>query len=207
LPSELHVRLAQLDSTLARLQGKSGGELRAGVQEIGSILRRMSSVADRGGQPAQAELRRLIEERKEQLRQAEPVHDLQDVDAAAVDTWVGSGEGAKLFPEVFGASIPAEGAVVGVAETEALRSEHTYPPAPSMETLNLRKPEPGFRIAADGEGMGASSGIHTVRRNRSRGHEVGAKDTLPDGEEFLELVSGRVYELLMEELEQAFESR
>jgi len=96
---------------------------------------------------------------------------------------------------------------VRTAETEALRSEHTYGPAPSMETLNLRKPEPGFRIAGEGEGMGASSGIHTARRNRSRGHEVGAKDTLPDGEEFLELVSGRVYELLMEELEQAFESR
>jgi hypothetical protein len=96
---------------------------------------------------------------------------------------------------------------VRTAEGEALRSEHTYGRPPSMETLNLRKPEPGFRIAADGEGMGASSGIHTARRNRSRGHEVGAKDALPDGEEFLELISGRVYELLMEELEQAFESR
>jgi len=96
---------------------------------------------------------------------------------------------------------------VRTAETEALRSEHTYGPGPSMETLNLRKPEPGFRIAGDGEGMGVSSGIHTARRNRSRGHEVGAKDTLPDGEEFLELISSRVYELLMEELEQAFESR
>jgi hypothetical protein len=29
----------------------------------------------------------------------------------------------------------------------------------------------------------------------------------PDGEDFLEQVSGRVYELLMEELEHAFESR
>jgi hypothetical protein len=30
---------------------------------------------------------------------------------------------------------------------------------------------------------------------------------MPDGDEFLEKVSGRVYELLMEEIEQAFESR
>jgi hypothetical protein len=29
----------------------------------------------------------------------------------------------------------------------------------------------------------------------------------PDGDEFLEKVSGRVYELLMEELEESFESR
>jgi hypothetical protein len=30
---------------------------------------------------------------------------------------------------------------------------------------------------------------------------------MPDGEEFLEKVSGRVYELLLDELEQSFESR
>ena len=96
---------------------------------------------------------------------------------------------------------------VRTAEGEALHSEHTYGPSPSMETLNLRRPEPGFRLAADGEGMGASSGIHTAKRTRSRGDETGSKDTLPDGEELLEQVSGRVYELLMEELEQGFQSR
>jgi len=96
---------------------------------------------------------------------------------------------------------------VRTAEGEALHSEHSYGPSPSMETLNLRRPEPGFRLAADGEGMGASSGIHTAKRTRSRGDETGSKDTLPDGEELLEQVSGRVYELLMEELEQGFQSR
>jgi hypothetical protein len=96
---------------------------------------------------------------------------------------------------------------VRTAEGEALHSEHSYGQGPSMETLNLRRPEPGFRIAADGEGMGASSGIHTAKRTRSRGDETGSKDTLPDGEELLEQVSGRVYELLMEELEQGFQSR
>jgi hypothetical protein len=96
---------------------------------------------------------------------------------------------------------------VRTAEGEALHAEHSYGQGPPMETLNLRQPEPGFRIAADGEGMGAASGIHTAKRTRSLGHEAGGKDAFPDGEEFLEQVSGRVYELLMEELEQAFESR
>ncbi len=96
---------------------------------------------------------------------------------------------------------------VRTAEGEALRAEHGYGRAPPMETLDLRRPEPGFRIAADGEGQGGAAGIHTAKRTRSRGHEAGGKDALPDGEEMLEQISGRVYELLMEELEQAFESR
>jgi Domain of unknown function (DUF4157) len=96
---------------------------------------------------------------------------------------------------------------VRTAEGEALHSEHSYGHGPPMETLSLRRPEPGFRLAPEGVGMGASSGIHTARRTRSRGHEAGGKDELPDGEEFLEQVSGRVYELLMEDLEHAFESR
>src|SRR5262249_49447003 len=61
-----------------------------------------------------------------------------------------------------------------------------------------RQPEPGFRLASDGEGMGAASGIHTAKRTRSRGHEVGGKDELPDGEEMIERISGRVYEVLVE---------
>jgi hypothetical protein len=96
---------------------------------------------------------------------------------------------------------------VRTAEGEALHSEHSFGQSPPMETLSLRRPEPGFRLAPDGEGMGASSGIHTARRTRSRGHEAGGKDELADGEEFLEQISGRVYELLMEDLERAFESR
>ena len=68
--------------------------------------------------------------------------------------------------------------------------------------LNLRRPPADFRLAAEGEG--ASSSI--PRRTRSRGDEVAGKDAPPDGEELLEEVSGRVYNLLMEDLEQAFES-
>jgi hypothetical protein len=96
---------------------------------------------------------------------------------------------------------------VRTAEGEALHSEHNYGHGPQMQQLNLSKPQPGFRLA-DGEGMGNSSGVHTAKRNRSKGHEVGGMDSsAPDGEDFLEQVSGRVYELLMEELEHAFESR
>jgi hypothetical protein len=75
-----------------------------------------------------------------------------------------------------------------------------------METLNLSRPQPDFKLA-DGEGLGISTGIHTAKRTRSRGHEAGGKDEIPDGEEFLEKVSDRVYSLLMDELEQSFESR
>jgi hypothetical protein len=94
---------------------------------------------------------------------------------------------------------------VKTAEGEALHSERSFG-HPNMETLNLGRPSADFKFS-DGEGMGASSGVHTAKRNRSRGHETGGKDQMPDGEEFLEKVSGRVYELLMEELEASFESR
>jgi hypothetical protein len=96
---------------------------------------------------------------------------------------------------------------VRTAESEALHSEHTFGYGnPQMETLNLSQPQADFRLG-DGEGLGNSSGVHTAKRNRSRGHEAGGKDAMPDGEEFIEQISNRVYELLMEELEHAFESR
>ena len=96
---------------------------------------------------------------------------------------------------------------VRTAESEALHSEHTFGYGnPQMETLNLSQPAPDFRLG-DGEGLGNASGVHTAKRNRSRGHEAGGKDTLPDGDEFIEQISSRVYELLMEELEHSFESR
>jgi hypothetical protein len=96
---------------------------------------------------------------------------------------------------------------VRTAEGEALHSEHSYGEGPQMQSLDLRQPQPAFRLG-DGEGLGNSSGVHTAKRTRSKGHESGGKDTAaPDGEEFIEQISGRVYELLMEELEHAFESR
>jgi len=96
---------------------------------------------------------------------------------------------------------------VRTAESEALRSEHSYfGHGPQMETLNLSQPQADYKLA-DGEGLGSASGVFTAKRNRSRGHEAGGKDTFPDGEEFLEQISTRVYELLMEELEHSFESR
>jgi hypothetical protein len=95
---------------------------------------------------------------------------------------------------------------VRTAEGEALQSEHSYGAGPEMRPLNLGKPPADFRLA-DGDGAGASTGVHTAKRSRSKGQESGAKDEMPDGDELLELVSTRVYEMLMEELEQAFESR
>ncbi|HEX9604836.1 MAG TPA: DUF4157 domain-containing protein [Myxococcales bacterium] len=95
---------------------------------------------------------------------------------------------------------------VRTAEAEALHAEHSYGSAPAMETLNLSRPAPDFKLP-DGEGAPASDGIHTAKRTRSRGDDAGGKDDLPDGEEFLEKVSSRVYDLLMDELEQSFESR
>ncbi|HUJ29472.1 MAG TPA: DUF4157 domain-containing protein, partial [Myxococcales bacterium] len=94
---------------------------------------------------------------------------------------------------------------VRTAETEALRAEHTYG-SPDMTTLNLSQPRADFKLA-DGMGMGNPSGVYTAKRNRNKGYVSGAKDTLPDGEELIEKVSDRVYDMLMEELEQSFESR
>ena len=95
---------------------------------------------------------------------------------------------------------------VRTAEGEALHAEHSYGIAPAMATLNLSRPAPDFKLP-DGEGAPGSDGIHTAKRTRSRGHDSAGREEIPDGEEFLEKVSGRVYELLMDELEQAFESR
>jgi hypothetical protein len=96
---------------------------------------------------------------------------------------------------------------VRTAEGEALHAEHAYGQSPAMETLNLGRPPPDFRLAAEGEGMAPPAGVHAAKRTRSRRYEAAAKDALPDGEELLEELSGRVYQLLMDELEQAFESR
>jgi len=96
---------------------------------------------------------------------------------------------------------------VRAAEAEALHAEHSYGRAPAMETLNLGRPPPDFRLPAEGEGTAAPAGIQAAKRTRSRGHEAGGKDELPDGEEFLEQVGSRVYEMLIEELEHSFESR
>lgn len=95
---------------------------------------------------------------------------------------------------------------VRTAETEALHSERSYGSSPDMTTLNLSQPQADFKLG-DGMGLGTASGVHTAKRNRSKGHEVGGKDSLPDGEEFIEQVSSRVYDLLMDELEHTFESR
>ncbi|HEX4383025.1 MAG TPA: DUF4157 domain-containing protein, partial [Myxococcales bacterium] len=95
---------------------------------------------------------------------------------------------------------------VRTAEGEALHSEHSYGNAPDMTTLNLSPAQPDFKLA-DGQGVANTNGVYTAKRTRSRGSDAGGKDKMPDGDEFLESVSTRVYDLLMEEMEQSFESR
>ena len=98
---------------------------------------------------------------------------------------------------------------VRAAESEALRAEHGYGKAPAMETLDLRRPAPDFKFAESNEAdrAGLAHRGHTAKRTKTRRDDAGGKDEMPDGDEFLEKVSGRVYELLMEELEESYESR
>ncbi len=95
---------------------------------------------------------------------------------------------------------------VRTAETEALTTERNYGVSPDMTALNLSQPKPDFQMA-DGMGAGASGGVYTAKRTRSKGGDQASKDDLPDGEEMLEQISTRVYEILIEEMEHAFESR
>ena len=50
-------------------------------------------------------------------------------------------------------------------------------------------------------------GVHTAKRTRSKANAGASKDEMPDGDEMLEAISNRVYEILIEEMEHAFESR
>jgi hypothetical protein len=95
---------------------------------------------------------------------------------------------------------------VRTAESEARAAERSFGQTPPMETLDLSRPKPDFKLP-DGDGSDVATGVHAAKRSRSRGSDVGAKDELPDGEELLERVSERVYELLLAELEESFESR
>ncbi|HZX96673.1 MAG TPA: hypothetical protein VFE90_19300, partial [Myxococcales bacterium] len=66
--SELRIHLAQIDSILARLAGKTGEQLLDGAREISTVLQRMNRIAARvGGAPHVEAFRKLIDERKGQL--------------------------------------------------------------------------------------------------------------------------------------------
>src|SRR5438445_2173222 len=66
---QLRAHLAQIDSVLARLQGKGREELLEGAHVVGSILRKMNSIAaSAGGASHIAGFRKLIEERKAELQ-------------------------------------------------------------------------------------------------------------------------------------------
>jgi hypothetical protein len=95
---------------------------------------------------------------------------------------------------------------VRTAESEALHTEHTYGTSPNMTSLNLAPKKPDFQLA-DGMGAGVGDGVHTAKRTRSKAHAEASKDEMPDGDEMLEAIANRVYEILIEEMEHAFESR
>lgn len=108
--------------------------------------------------------------------------ELLELDAAAAETWAGSGESMKQFSDALGALVPSR----RKAQLE-------------MTTLNLGQPQPDWKLAPPADS--------SAQRNQSRGDEAVAKDVLPRGEELLERISGRVYEILMEDLEQSFDAR
>jgi hypothetical protein len=152
--------------------------------------------------------------------------DDQGIDPAAADTWIGSGAGADLLSVVAGTFLPAEefrgfagrisDRLEGFADEIAGRAETPAPPAqpqrgygepPEMTTLSLRPAQPDYKLA-EGEGVVVAPGpVPSAQAGGNRDADAAGIDRVPDGDEILEAVSERVYELLMEEMEQSFESR
>lgn len=91
------------------------------------------------------------------------------------------------------------------AEEEAHRAEALYG-APGMEILDLSMPEADFRLD-DGGASANPTGVFTAKRTRSLSSGSSSVDEPVEGEELLDLVGERVYELLEEELERELENR
>src|SRR5207248_970584 len=95
---QLRAHLAQIDSVLARLQGKGREELLEGAHAVGSILRKMNSIgASAGGAAHIAGFRKLIEERKTELQRiarAQLAAELPRRGAMGLDALVGKPQAA-----------------------------------------------------------------------------------------------------------------
>lgn len=85
------------------------------------------------------------------------------------------------------------------AEEEAHRAEAAFG-TPGMEVLDLSVPEPDFRLPPENASR-ASSDVRTARRDRTREPLTHPEEEAVSGEELLDLVGERVYELMCEELE------
>lgn len=91
------------------------------------------------------------------------------------------------------------------AEEEAHRAEAAYG-TPGMETLDLSQPQADFRVDLGGAEHNPT-GVKTAKKTRSVTTGSGGFDQAVEGEELLDLVGERVYELLVEDLEEEHESR
>src|SRR5438132_2758033 len=95
---QLRAHLAQMDSVLARLHGKGREELLEGAHAVGSILRKMNSIAaSAGGASHIAGFRKLIEERKAELQRiarAQLAAELPRRSATGLDALVGKPQAA-----------------------------------------------------------------------------------------------------------------
>jgi hypothetical protein len=158
----------------------------------------------------------------------------QGIDPRAADTWVGSGAAADLLSVVAGTFLPVEqyrgfagrisdrieafadeiagraeaaAGAVGAGGLSGRETQPAYGEPPEMTTLSLRPAQPDYKLA-EGQGILASPHpIPAAKPDQNRDGDAAGSDRVPDGDEILEAVSERVYELLMEEMEQSFDSR
>jgi hypothetical protein len=78
-----------------------------------------------------------------------------------------------------------------------------------METLNLSTPAPDFKLPKDATtdgGFAQAGEARTAKRTRSKGNDAGAKDEPLDGEDLLDLVATRTYEIMCEDLESGIDA-
>lgn len=90
------------------------------------------------------------------------------------------------------------------AEEEAHKAEALFG-NPDMDVLDLSHPQADFQLSMAGAESGPA-GVRTAKKQRSVRAGSGSHDEPAEGEELLDLVGERVYELMMEELERDFEN-
>lgn len=92
------------------------------------------------------------------------------------------------------------------AEEEAHRAEASFG-SPGMEVLDLSQPQPDFHVNMAGADRGPAGGPRTAKKERSISGASNAADEPYIGEELLDRVGEKVYELLVDDLDKEFESR
>ncbi len=95
---------------------------------------------------------------------------------------------------------------VRTAEGEAHAAERAFG-APGMEMLNLAAVATHDKISSIALGHQSAGPLKTAKRGRSTGSAVAVDETPPSGEELLDAVSARVYQLMAQELADDLEAR